>query len=67
MKKNKKNKNSNIRIMIVCIAVIMVWRGVWDLCDLFLFPDNTILSNVVSIVVGILILYFDDKRIDELK
>ena len=66
MKKNDKKKYSNFRILFACIAVVMVWRGVWDLCDMFLFPENPVLSNVISILVGIIILYIDDRRIDEL-
>ena len=61
-----KNKTSNLKTLLICIGVVMVWRGVWNLCDSYLFPDNPILSDVISIVVGILILYLDDKKIDEL-
>lgn len=56
----------NLKTLITCIGVIMVWRGVWDLCDSYLFPDNPILSDVVSIVVGIIILLLDDGEINEL-
>ena len=51
-KKEKEEKeHSNLRIFIVCICVIMIWRAVWDFCELFIFPDNQILSDTICLVV----------------
>ena len=69
---NKKNKimenkkHSNLRIMIACIGVVMVWRSIWDFCDMFIFPDNKILSDIICLVIGLAIVYCDDGEIDEL-
>ena len=53
-------------MLMIAIAVIMVWRGIWNLLDHYLFPDNFILSNVISIVVGIIVLYLPDRTLKEL-
>ena len=39
------------------IAIIAFWRGLWGLMDLYLFPDNEPLSYIVSVVIGLLLLY----------
>lgn len=41
-------------IVIVGTLVVFVWRGVWLLVDVFLFPDDYILSNWSSLVLGYL-------------
>ena len=64
--KNKKVR-SNLAIIIELIAVVMVWRGVWSLLDTFLFPNNHILSSIVGIIIGIIILLFDDRLLKELE
>jgi len=52
--------------LMVAVAVVFVWRGVWNLLDEYLLPDHWVMSNVLSIIVGILILYLPDKDIKEL-
>lgn len=66
MKKTKVKEISNIRILIVCICVIMIWKAVWDLCDMFIFPNNIILSDIVCLVVWIVVLLLDDGKLCEL-
>lgn len=41
-------------------ALIFLWRGVWHLMDLFLFPTNPLYSNVTSLIVGALLLLIAD-------
>lgn len=62
----KKLKNRWARTLIEAFAIIMFWRGIWGLCDLYIFPGNQALSFLVSAVVGLLILWFDDFSISEL-
>lgn len=45
----------------------MFWRGVWGLLDAYLLPQYEILSLIVSICLGVLILYLDDFSLDELR
>lgn len=65
--KEKNNKVlSNWRMFVVCISVIMIWKAVWDLCDMFIFPNNIILSDIVCLVVWIVVLLLDDGKLYEL-
>jgi len=48
-------------VLIAAIAIIGVWRGVWNLMDKYLFPGNFLMSQIVSIAVGILILVILSK------
>jgi len=60
------NMKKNFELFLLAIGVVFVWRGVWGLSDLYLFPDNETFSFILSIIVGILILYFSDKKLNEL-
>jgi len=53
-------------MIFVVIGVVFVWRGLWNLMDLYIFPDRPVLSNALSILVGILILYLPDEDVKEL-
>lgn len=61
------NIKANTKILVLAIAVVCVWRGTWGILDLYLFPNNSLLSFIVSIAIGLLILYTDDRSISELK
>lgn len=66
-KKFRKNKNSNLNIFMVCCAVILIWRGVRNIMDLYIFPNNPLVSCITCIILWILILLMDDGKIDELE
>jgi hypothetical protein len=34
----------------------MLWRGVWGLLDVFIFPENQALSFAISSILGIILL-----------
>ena len=53
-------------ILLKAIAVVMVWRGLWNLLDMYFLPGNPILSNVIFIVIGVFLLYLPDQSIEEL-
>lgn len=65
--KFRKNRDSNINILIECIAIIMIWRGVWDLLEIYIFPDSPFISNIVCVVLWIGILLIDDWKLWELQ
>jgi hypothetical protein len=62
----KKNRKINIYTIIVCIAVIMIWRAIWNFCDLYIFPNHQILSNMLCLTIWIIILLIDDWKLKEL-
>jgi hypothetical protein len=62
----KKQSNSFFRIILIAVSVVLFWRGAWGLMDLYVFPENELLSYIVSLVVGIGILFATQKLADEL-
>lgn len=75
MKKNKKIKKirkslfkffrplADIKILIFAIAIVMIWRGIWNLVDTYFFPEHLLFSNITSIIIGIAILFFSDSKL----
>ena len=67
IKKFRKDNDSNLNTIIVCISVIMVWKGIWDLLEIYVFPENPLVSNILCAVVWFAILLIDDWKLEELK
>ncbi len=74
LKRGKATKNQRFRqrhphlfFLVGGVAIIMFWRGVWGLLDTYLLPQYEILSLLVSIALGVIILYLDDFSLDELR
>ena len=65
--KFRKNQDSNVNILIECIAIIMIWRGVWDLLEIYIFPDSPLISNILCVILWVGILLLDDWKLWELK
>lgn len=42
--------------LVIVAAIVCIWRGLWGLQDIYLFPNNPALSLMVSIIIGIGIL-----------
>ncbi len=53
--------------LVIIFAIIMVWRGIWGLLDIYFFPGYPTFSHVTCLLIGAGILYMDDFRIDNLK
>jgi hypothetical protein len=62
-----KQQHPNANAIIIVLGIIMLWRGVWGLLDIYLFPGSPTLSHLVTIALGILLLYLDDFSMDNLK
>lgn len=43
-------------VLISAIAIVSIWRGAWNLMDIYLLPENFLYSQIASIMFGILIL-----------
>ncbi len=56
----------NLKIFILAVAVIMIWRWVWNFLDHYLLPNYFVLSNLLSIWLWVLILFLNDYDLDEL-
>jgi uncharacterized membrane protein YjjP (DUF1212 family) len=66
MKRNNSHAKKVIFTLVIAFAIVSFWRGTWGLMDLYLFPENRILSYVVSILAGILILDLTKNMIKKL-
>ncbi|MDD3263151.1 MAG: hypothetical protein PHR61_04925 [Candidatus Absconditabacteria bacterium] len=66
IKKLRKNR-TNINILVTTMAIVMIWRGVWGLLDMFVFPNNPFFSYLISVFLGILLLFIDNEELDELE
>lgn len=42
--------------LVLGIAVVIFWRGIWNLVDMYLIPKWPVLSAIVSIISGLIIL-----------
>lgn len=62
-----KKKHHLLRALLVVTAVIMIWRGMWNLLDFYLLPENPSVSSVLTILIGVGLLFIDDFRLDELR
>ncbi len=65
--KQFKADHPNANTIVIVVGIIMLWRGVWGLLDQYLFPGSPTLSSIVSILLGVLVLYLDDFKMDNLK
>ncbi|MBI5803071.1 hypothetical protein HY448_00065 [Candidatus Pacearchaeota archaeon] len=43
--------------LLIAFAIVSFWRGTWGLMDLYLFPENHLVSFWISILIGVVILY----------
>jgi hypothetical protein len=56
-----------VNVIVIIFAIIMLWRGVWGLLDTYFFPGSPTFSHLTCIALGVVILYLDNFRIDNLK
>lgn len=56
---------SYINTLLVLIAAVMIWRSIWNFADRYFFPDNFILSNLITLLVWFLIILLSDYDLDD--
>jgi hypothetical protein len=42
--------------LVAVVAVVMMWRGLWGLLDIYLWPQNPKRSNWVSFIAGFILI-----------
>ncbi len=42
--------------LVTVVAVVMMWRGLWGLMDIYLWPNNPKRGNRVSFIVGFILI-----------
>ncbi|MAF80043.1 hypothetical protein CL629_03130 [bacterium] len=63
----KDKKHQVLHAVLIGLAVILFWRGIWGLMDLYLFPSNELISYITSAIIGIIILYITHHITKELE
>lgn len=64
---DKKIKFSKtIKILIDFVGIILLWRSTWGLVDMFVFPDQPLLSHLVTAAVGLILLTIDGDGLSDL-
>lgn len=53
--------------ILVGTGVVFFWRGLWGMMDRYLIPHAPMASYLVSIVIGLIILYYTHTLIKELE
>lgn len=56
--------------LLTVAGIVMIWRGVWSILDVIderLFGGPHLLTAVLSMILGLLVLYLPDKDLDEIK
>lgn len=56
----------NIHTVIDLIGIVLIWRGAWNIIDVYLLPGNTLLSSLVGGAIGLVVLFLDDFELKEL-
>ena len=60
-----KYKKKIFKTLLVAFAIVAFWRGSWGLMDTYLFPRYEILSYIISILLGMAILYYTENLLEE--
>lgn len=54
--KKLKKYNQFIYSLLIAVCIVAIWRGTWILLDLYVFPNNQLLSSIVPLILGAIIL-----------
>jgi len=57
----------HVSTIIELLGAIAIWWGIWGILDLFIFPQNEVLSYLASILLGSIILFVSGSGLDDLK
>lgn len=56
---------SRIEAFLVWSAIILFWRGIWNLADNYLFPDHPVESAFASLFIGMWILILSRNFVNQ--
>ena len=55
------------RNLTLILATILIWRGIWNYADKYFFPNDFFMSNLLTIIVGIMLLFIFDSEVEEVE
>lgn len=50
-----KTKQQSLFTLLLGISLIFFWRGLWGLLDIYLFPNDFLISSWASLGIGVLL------------
>lgn len=56
----------NLKLLILWVTVVMIWRWVWNLLDRYFFPEDFLLSNILTILIWIAIIFIMEYDLETL-
>ncbi len=63
--KKFEHKHHIFAALLIGSALVLMWRGIWHLADIYLFPNQDVVSALLSILIGFIILYMRDFDLKE--
>ena len=58
-----KKRHQLLYSLVIAVAMVSLWRGIWQLFDFYIFPDTPILLSIVSVVIGISLIALTHHRL----
>ncbi len=52
------------RNITLILAAVLIWRGIWNILDVYFFPGSILTSNILSIIFGVFLLFVFDSEIE---
>jgi hypothetical protein len=52
----------NMRAILTVAAIVLLWRGIWGLSDVYIFPHHPEMSYFLSIFFGVALLFLIKGR-----
>lgn len=49
--------------LIIAVAMVSLWRGIWRLFDVYLFPGDPMLSSGASVIIGVSLIAITHHRL----
>jgi len=54
----------SVKLLFTGLGIILFWRGIWNLADEYLFTEDPIFSNLLSVAIGAtIIIWMKHKNI----
>ncbi|MBI5153014.1 MAG: hypothetical protein HZA36_00930 [Parcubacteria group bacterium] len=62
-------RHTNFDLVLSVVCLVLIWRGVWHLTDIFIFLEDTdkFYGYLVPMLIGFAYLYFNDFKLTELE
>tara|TARA_Y100001958_G_C21069168_1_gene429282 strand:- start:93 stop:452 length:360 start_codon:yes stop_codon:yes gene_type:complete len=61
-----KHNHTEWYIVLASIAIVLWFRGITGLLDVFLIHNNSIIGNIITILIAIIIFILDDFSLSEI-